>query len=528
LFGLSGAGVLLFFLFFISIISILYVSSTKEMTLESYFFANKNIHGFLLSLSLLSGCLISPYIFGLISIESSSLLIIIYGIISVAMLLVLGWFIVPIYLREKINSLPEYFEKRFNRSCKIFLSILYVFYNIFFRLIIILTIGNILINQVTGVDAYSSILFFIIIAGVYVVIGGLQAEIYINAVQMIFLAFGVIIFWGWLISGYGGIHLAFLKTISFSFSDAIGNSEFTWPGLMFGLPIIGFWFWCADQFMVQKVLSARNIYSVRKATLVSVFLQLIPVLIFILPAIILFSLFNGIESKEAFHALFTTGILPEGIRMGVIIAVAAALMSSFASLYNSTSYLITFDFYRSVNPGALDKKLVLIGRLTIIILLFFSVLLIPVSQNLTLDLCFKLFYAFSYFASMTAAIFLIGLLSKKINSTSVVITLTIETCIILLKTSLTIFASNNFLGNDLFSRLLQLKFLEFSLFVFLSSIISSFFFSYLTVSKNFMGIYRKGLNSISTKIKYKRNIQGVIFLILLILVVFIVWGVLFD
>jgi SSS family solute:Na+ symporter len=524
LFGLSGAGVLLFFLFFISIISILYVSSTKEMTLESYFFANKNSRGFLLSLSFLSGCLISPYIFGLISIESSSLLIILYGIISVVMLLVLGWFIIPIYIKEKINSLPEYFEKRFNRSCKIFLSILYVFYSIFFRLIIILIIGNILINQVTGVDAYSSILFFMIIAGIYVVIGGLQAEIYINAVQMVFLAFGVIIFGGWLITRTSGIHLVFFKIISDSFSSAAGNSEFTWPGLIFGLPIIGFWFWCADQFMVQKALSARNIYSMHKAASVSILLQIIPILIFILPAIILFSLFNGIESREAFYTMFTTGILPDGIRMGIIIAVAAALMSSFAGLYNSTSYLITFNFYRSFNPGALDKKLVLIGRLTVIVLLFFSVLLIPASQNLTLDLCFKLFYTLSYFASMTAAIFLIGLFSKKINSAGVIITLAIETCIILLKTSVSIFSDNNFSGNDFFSWLLRLKFLEFSLFVFLSSIISSFFFSYSTVTRNLISIFRNRL----INIKYKRNIQGIIFLILLILVVFIVWGVLFN
>jgi SSS family solute:Na+ symporter len=116
---------------------------------------------------------------------SSPGLAIIYGIISAIMLVVLGWFLAPLYLRTKINTLPEYFEKRFIRTCRYFLSALYIFYNIFIRLMIILVAGNIFINTVTGADAYSSLLFFLIITGIYIIIGGLRAEIYVNVVRRV-------------------------------------------------------------------------------------------------------------------------------------------------------------------------------------------------------------------------------------------------------------------------------------------------------------------------------------------------------
>ena len=145
MFGLSTIDVLLYFLYPISLISIsMYVSRTKEVTVESYFFANRNIHWLLLGISFSTTCIFSPYIFGLSSPVSSPGLAIVYGVISAIMLVVLGWFLAPLYLRTKINTLPEYFEKRFNRTCRYFLSALYIFYNIFVRLMIILVAGRLL------------------------------------------------------------------------------------------------------------------------------------------------------------------------------------------------------------------------------------------------------------------------------------------------------------------------------------------------------------------------------------------------
>ena len=495
------------------------------MTLEGYFFANRKTHWFALGVSFLSGCIFSPYFLGLLSVDSASSLVIIYGIVSVIMLVILGWLVVPIYLREKISSIPEYIEKRFNQTCKLFLSLLYIFYNIFFRLVIIITIGNILISRITNADPYSSILFFLIVAGIYIVIGGLNAEIYINIVQMIFIIFGAGAFIVWMFNQHSFTNFNFSEIISSSFSITSENSEFTLPGLIIGLPIIGFWFWCADQFMVQKVLSVRNIFSAKKAAYTSIFMQLIPVIVFILPGILLLNLSHGTNVKEI---LFAGTVLPEVIRMGIILAIAGILMSSFASLFNSTSYLITFDFYRNFNPGAMDKKLVLIGRLTTILLLMVSILLIPLSQSISLAVCFKLFYTFSYFAAMTAAILIVGLLNKKINSLSVIITLSIETLIILFKTSLVIFFNDYLIPADFASWFLNLKFLEFTIFVFLSTILSLFILNYLTLAQHSTVSIYKILKKVPVKLSLKKNLHRTIFFILLILIVLIVWGVIFS
>jgi len=153
-----------------------------------------------LGISFLTSCIISPYILGLTAYGSTSGIAIIYGIISVIMLIVLGLYVAPLYLKNKIKTLPEYFEKRFSRSCKFYLSALYIFYNIFIRLIIILAAGSIFINTITGVDAYSSLLFFLIITGIYTIIGGLRAEIYVNVVQVLFIALGAIGFFIWILN----------------------------------------------------------------------------------------------------------------------------------------------------------------------------------------------------------------------------------------------------------------------------------------------------------------------------------------
>jgi len=521
LFGLSTIGVSLFFLFFISLISIsIYVSHTKEMTVESYFFANRNTHWLVLGISLLTGCLFSPYIFGWTSSGLTSGSAIVYGIISAIMLIILGWFLAPLYLKIKINTLPEYFEKRFNRTCKLFLSALYIFYNIFIRLMIILVAGSIFIFGITGTDAYSSLFFFLFVTGIYIIIGGLKAEIYINIVQVFFITLGIAGFLGWIITQGEGVPLAIYKIASLSGG---ANSEFTWFGLIIGLPIIGFWFWCADQFMVQKVMSVRNIYFLKKATVLSLILQIIPILIFILPGIIIISFFQGVASEDSLRSFFSSGILPESIKGGLIIAVAAILMASFASLFNSTSILITFDFYKTFKPDASDRKLVLVGRLTTMILLFCSILLIPVSQAMSFSFCLKLFNTFSYFASMIAAVFIIGLLNEKINAVSALTTLCIGTLIILLRISFELIFGNPF-TNNLLSWFTQSNFLEFSALIFLISVLSLFVFNRVVRIQNAANFSLKFLKQIFLRLKYEWNFHRTVFLILFVLLLIVVWG----
>lgn len=473
MFGLSIAGTFLYFLLFISLISIsMYVSRTREITVESYFFANRNKHWVVLGISFLTSTLFSPYIFGLNSLGVASGFPMMYGIISAIMLIILGWFLAPIYLQTKINTLPEYFEKRFNKTCKYFLSSLYIFYNIFIRLMIILVAGSIYISKITGGDAYSSLLFFLIITGIYIVVGGLQAEIYVNIIQVFFITLSAVGFLGWVVYQGDGINLI-VSNFSSLFTLGV-NSDFSMVGILIGLPIIGFWFWCTDQFMVQKVLSSRNIHSIRKATILSVFLQIIPIIVFILPGFMMIYFFHGTASDESLNTLFYGGILPDSLRGGLIIGVAAILTASFASVFNSTSILITFDFYRSFRPASSERKLVLVGRLTAMILLFISIVLIPVAQNMNFNSCLKMFKTFSYFSALISAVFIISLVNNKIKAATAVTTLISGTIIIILRIIGEIVFNNDYLGNNIFSWFVKSNFLEFSTFIFVLSILFLF------------------------------------------------------
>ncbi len=511
MFGLSTVGAFLYFLLFLSLISItMYVSRPKEITIESFFFGNRNKHWFLLSISFLTCSVITPYFIGLIWFSKISGIALIYGAVSIIMLIILGFFLSPIFLKLKINTLPEYFEKRFNRSCRSFLSAVYILYNISIRLIVILVIGSIFITKITGSDAYSSLLFFLIITGIYVIVGGLQAEIYVNVIQMFLIIVSLSGFMFWFVNQGEGVNL--IASNFSSMFEFINDSEPGISGIFIGLPILGFWFGCADQCMVQKVLSGKNISSVRKATFLSAFLQFIPVLIFILPGFVMLYLFEGVSSEESLNTIFYSGILPESLRGGLIIGIAAVLTASFASLFNSTSALVTFDFYKSRNPAATDRKLILVGRMTTIILLIFSVMLIPIAQTLDFDICLWIIKTFCFFISLIAAVFLIGLLNSSINGASALVTLVVISVLIIVRIISEAFFQDSFLNSGVVAWYIGLNFLEFSVFIFILSGIFLFSISRIELVQRIVFVSLKAFKRFFLRLKYIWNLFSKVFI----------------
>jgi solute:Na+ symporter, SSS family len=472
LFGFSTINILLYFVYPACLISLsMYVSHAKEVNVESYFFANRNTYWFVLGISFLTPFLCSPYIFGIASSGKITGLPLAYGLISVIMLVVLGWYIAPLFIKLKINTLPDYFEKRFNRSCKFFLSALYIFSNILIRMMSLLILGNIFMTTISGLNAYSSLLFFLVITGLYVIIGGLKAELYASIIQVVFITLSVLVFTGWVVHQGGGTHFVLDNIISFNTNSQISLTE-----LVFGLPIIAFWFWCADQFIVQKVISVRDVTFVKKAVVLSGFMQIIPILIFIVPSIIAINLSHTISEEQSLQSLISGGSLPDSLRGGMIIGGASVFMISFATLFNSTSALYTFDFYRSFNPNASDRTLVLVGRMTTMILLFISILFIPICQTMTFDTCLQLLKIFLYFSAMISTVFAAGLLIKKINSANVLLTLSIGTGVIITRAFFEIFYYDFPFDIIMFQWFSRSSYLGFSIFVFVLSISMLFVF----------------------------------------------------
>ncbi|MGE5809960.1 MAG: sodium:solute symporter family transporter [Ignavibacteria bacterium] len=511
MFGLSTVGAFLYFLLFLSLISItMYVSKPREITIESYFFGNRNKNWFILGISFLTCSIVSPYFIGLVWFSKISGVALVYGAVSILMLIFLASFLTPIYLKLKINTLPEYFEKRFNKSCRFFLSAIYILYNISIRLVVILILGSIFISRITGADSYSSLLFFLIITGIYIIVGGLQAEIYVNIIQMFLMIISVAGFLIWVIyQGEGG---NLIDTNISSFFGFVNDPELSLTGIFIGLPILGFWFWCTDQCMVQKILCGKNISSVRKAALLSAVLQIIPVLIFILPGFVIYNLFEGASSEESLNTIFYSGILPESLRGGLIIGVAAILTASFASLFNSTSTLVTFDFYKSLNPSVSDRKLILVGRMTTIVLLIFSIMLVPVAQGLNFEFCLSLIKAFSFFISMISAVFIVSLLNNSINGASALATLVTISALIVIRIFMEIFFNYSFLNSGLISWFISSNFLEFCVFIFILSGIFMFTISRMKFVQNIVFGSLKRVKIFFLRIKYIWNLFSKVFI----------------
>jgi SSS family solute:Na+ symporter len=470
LLGVGTVSIFLYFLYPIALISFsVYTSRNREVSGESYFFANRNVHWLELGASLFATSLFGPYIFGFASSGLSSGVPVVYAVVSIIMLAVLGGFFAPRYMKMKIKTLPEFFERRFDKKCRRFLSTLYIVTNVAFRLLIILTLGRIFLSSVGGVDVFSSLLFFLVVTGIYVIIGGLQAEIHANLLQVFLILVAIIGLTLWLLSQGNGVGQAVQKIVSPFDLSRMDDSEFTRAGVLLGLPIVGFWFWCADQFMVQKTLTARDVPFVRKASLTAGVLQIVPVLIFILPGLAV--PFSGKSEPEGFlRLLFSNALMPDSLRALLVIGAVAAFMIAVATVLNGTSSLITFDFFCSIRPEASERQVVLVGRMTTMVLVLVSILMIPVSQAMNLGLCIQLLKIFSYFVSMVAAIFIMGLLNHKIGGTSAFFALMAGTVVILLRVILQMVLGSHQLETGLFSWFVQSDFLVFSIFVFLLSL----------------------------------------------------------
>jgi SSS family solute:Na+ symporter len=195
------------------------------------------------------------------------------------------------------------------------------------------------------------------------------------------------------------------------------NKDFPWTGIVFGAPILGVWYWCTDQHIVQRVLAARNIPEARRGTIFAGFLKILPVFIFVLPGIIAAALYQDVRNGQADSAypILVTRLLPIGFKGLVLAGMLAALMSSLASAFNSCSTLLTWDVYRKVRPDASEARLVFVGRVTTVILVGLGLAWIPFMKYVSPQLYIYLQSVQAYIAPPIAACFLLGILSPRLN-----------------------------------------------------------------------------------------------------------------
>jgi SSS family solute:Na+ symporter len=198
------------------------------------------------------------------------------------------------------------------------------------------------------------------------------------------------------------------------------HPDFPWTGILFGAPILGVWYWCTDQFIVQRTLSAAGIDDARRGTIFAGFLKILPLFVFVVPGIVARALEQSgdLVVERADHALpaMVHTLLPIGIRGLVVAGFLAALMSSLAAVFNSCSTLITWDVYRKLRPEASEKQLVLVGKLATGVLVLFGLAWIPFMQYISSQLYVYLQSVQAYISPPIAAVFLLGVAWKRVNA----------------------------------------------------------------------------------------------------------------
>lgn len=452
----------------------------KGRNSTEYFLAGRNVGWFAIGASIFATNISSEHFIGLTSFGAKSGFAIgNYELLASLIVLILGWVFVPFYLKSGIFTLPEFLEKRYDRASRNYLTTVSIIVYVLTKISVILFAGGLLLNKILGWDIVSSSVVLVLITGLYSIIGGLRAVIYTELLQTIVIIGGALtltILGLNEVGGFSGLE-ARLPVDYFKMFKSINHPDFPWTGIIFGAPIIGIWYWCTDQFVVQRVLSAKNINNARSGAILAGFLKILPLFIFVLPGLIAIVLFPEISENDAYPALVTSHLLPNGIRGLVIAGLLAAVMSSLASSFNSTSTLFTMDFYKNYRPNADEKELVLVGRLATAMIVLFGVLWVPLIRNVNSNLFIYLQSIQAYFSPPIAAVFIFGLVSTKLNGRGAIYSLIIGTIIGCLRLILEILFNINDWEVYGLTWFVEMNFLHFAIFLFGVSTIVLFTFS---------------------------------------------------
>jgi solute:Na+ symporter, SSS family len=276
--------------------------------------------------------------------------------------------------------------------------------------------GALVLRAVLGWDFFTSASVMVIATGIYTVFGGLSAVIYTELVQAVVLIAGALTLTAIGLSEAGGLDgvRAAVPPDFFHMIKPSSDPAFPWTGIFFGAPILGIWYWCTDQMIVQRVLGARSEAHARGGALLCGALKILPVFILVLPGLIARALYPTINGDDAYPVLVMK-LLPTGMVGFMVAALMAALMSSLAAAFNSASTLVTFDVYKVLRPGASERQLVHIGRIVTVVMVGLSMLWVPFIKYLSAEVYIYLQSVQAYISPPIAAVFLIGVFWPRAN-----------------------------------------------------------------------------------------------------------------
>ncbi len=449
-----------------------YYSGKRDKNVNDYFLAGKNLGWFTIGLSIFATNISSEHFIGLAgSGASRGLAVGQFELMAIFILIILGWFIAPIYMKSGVITTPEFLEKRFDRTVRKFFATISIIIYIFTKVTVTLLAGGLLFEKIFDINIYASAVAIVLITGIYSVIGGATAVIKTHVFQALVLIVGAITLTivGLIqVGGFTGLEQR-LPADFFNMFKPLSDPDYPWAGIIFGAPIIAFWYWATDQYFVQRILGAKSINDARRGSLFAAILKVLPIFMLVLPGLIAVALFPEIKGDEAYAALLSSNILPMGLKGLVISGVLAAIMSSLSSVFNTTSALITNDFYKTKHPDASDRELVLVGRLATVLIVVMAILSIPLVKLISSQIYLFLQGVQGFISPPIAAVFLLGFIMKRSNAKSAIWTLIIGESIGVFRLLLELFVNSNIITNPLAVYITKINFLYFAIFLFLVS-----------------------------------------------------------
>ncbi len=525
----------------------------KEQSSTNYFLGGKNSGWFVIGASLFASNIGSEHLIGLAGSGARGDFVNgQFEILAALILLLLGWLFVPFYLKTGVYTMPEFLEKRYSRSARNYLSIISIFAYVLTKISVTIFAGALVFEQLIGIDFWVGAIIVVVATGIYTLFGGLKAVVYTDLVQMFILIGGAIGVTAFGIYELGGIDQVMASIRAEVSVDKANNylslwrpnsdADYPWTGILFGAPILGIWYWCTDQFIVQRVLSAKDQSNARKGTIFAGFLKLLPLFLFVFPGVIAFALHtqdgmllmgeNGQVNFDAALPAMVSTYLPTGMKGIVAAGLLAALMSSLSSVFNSSSTLVTMDLYKVVRPESTERRLVYVGQITTAVLVVLGLLWIPLMEDMMEDGgLFKYLQSIqAYIAPPIAVVFLFGILSARMNKNGALSALWFGFVVGTTRLALEFLSAKDEMGKAILSIdpgsglawFVEMNFLHFALFLFVICA-----FVHVAVSAMFKTDVNKELvlsSMKSTEAKHEKRTDLVLSLAL-IACVLLMWGI---
>uniref|UniRef100_A0A669DUQ2 Sodium/glucose cotransporter 2 n=1 Tax=Oreochromis niloticus TaxID=8128 RepID=A0A669DUQ2_ORENI len=377
--------------------------------------------------------------------------------------LLLGWVFVPVYLTAGVITMPQYLKKRFGGTrISLYLSVISLLLYILTKISVDMFSGAVFIQQALGWNIYVAVIALLLITALYTVTGGLAALMYTDTVQTFVIIAGAFVLTGFSfakVGGYSALLNKYSSAMPLNFTslepqrynisshcytpraDAFNllrdpaAGDLPWPGVLIGIPIGGIWYWCTDQVIVQRCLAARSITDVKAGCIMCGYLKLLPMFLMVFPGMISRILYpdevgcvvpelcknicgTEVGCSNIAYPKLVISIMPDGLRGLMLAVMLAALMSSLASIFNSSSTLFTMDIWTRIRPQATERELIVVGRVWVLCIVAVSICWIPVVQAAQSGQLFDYIQSVSsYLAPPIAAVFLLAVFVKRVNET---------------------------------------------------------------------------------------------------------------